>query len=773
MKYLLFDENAISTYVSESRLQSIEYPDGLSFIKHICGKQSSEMFYNTRIEYTKDGILFVGRRKKENPPSEIDKHIFCIDLTSCALLNEETNPARLLNIIQKTFRLTLKIWNRYPFSASERINETKSILFPFSITDHHRLVIERSNQVPRLESRGIIFPLLAYKYNAEEPGQILDVVETDVLRQAGEEYAEKKYSLQNQLEIALSSGEKTNNTSPLGYIEANMCVGRDDFIYWEYDRQLEALTESQRKVVEYGAIDTPLRVDGAAGTGKTISLIMRAYRLLTINREKKLPFHIIFFAHNESTALRNQEVFSLYKDSDYFLSLQSEQSICFTTLLAFCCKFAHIEETAIIESNAADAKTYQLMMIDEVVKHAHKTNRIKTYRPLLSPEVYSLFDTEKTDCTTLANMLQHEFSIQIKGRTDCSIESYLELETIPNGIPCKTKPEKELIFSLFVDYQKMLQVQGNFDVDDVTIEAISHLNAPIWRRKRQIEGYDYILADEMHLFNLNEQSVFHFLSKDMSTRNIPLCFALDYSQAIGDRGNVSHDYISSGSFGNVKEEKLCTLFRNSPQIIDFCASIAASGTLMFGTTFSNPYVNMQYHFTHAEETKMQIPELHMYVNDDAMIADLANQLGELMKSLQCKPRDIAIIAFDSKWLSNEGVQLLEVITGKKYALLDQTVSVPSEQYILASPYAINGLEFHAVVLLGVDEGRLPQTTGTGDISQHFLKYSAYNMLYLSSSRAKYRVTIMGSELKGESSCLEHAIKAETIHVKRHSYVILP
>ena len=58
-----------------------------------------------------------------------------------------------------------------------------------------------------------------------------------------------------------------------------MCVGRDDFIYWEYDRQLEALTESQRKVVEYGAIDTPLRVDGAAGTGKTISLIMRAYRL--------------------------------------------------------------------------------------------------------------------------------------------------------------------------------------------------------------------------------------------------------------------------------------------------------------------------------------------------------------------------------------------------------------------------------------------------------------------------------------------------------------
>ena len=83
----------------------------------------------------------------------------------------------------------------------------------------------------------------------------------------------------------------------------------------------------------------------------------------------------------------------------------------------------------------------------------------------------------------------------------------------------------------------MLQSQGTFDVDDVTIEAISHLNAPFWRRKRQNDGYDYIMVDEMHLFNLNEQSVFHFLSKDISSKEIPICFALDYSQAIGDRGN--------------------------------------------------------------------------------------------------------------------------------------------------------------------------------------------------------------------------------------------
>ena len=58
MKFLLFDEYAISTYVSENRLQSVEYPEGKKFIEHLHGKLASEIFCNTKIEYTKDGILF-------------------------------------------------------------------------------------------------------------------------------------------------------------------------------------------------------------------------------------------------------------------------------------------------------------------------------------------------------------------------------------------------------------------------------------------------------------------------------------------------------------------------------------------------------------------------------------------------------------------------------------------------------------------------------------------------------------------------------------------
>ena len=370
MKFLLFDENAISTYVSESHLQSVEYQEGLTFTKHLSGQLSSEIFHNTKIEYVKDGILFVGRKKNQSEKTDIDKHIFCVDLTTCNLLCEETAPSRLLTVMQRAFRMVLKIWNNYPFSASERISGSKSVLFPFSLTDHHRLVIERSNQVSRLESRGISFPLLAYKYNAEDPGQVADVVHTDILRYAGEAYVDNKYRLQAQIEKELSANKKNDSSAPLEHVEASKSVERSDFIFWNYDQQFKALTESQRKVVECESLTSPLRVDGAAGTGKTVSLIMRAYRLLKMHHDQGSPFRIIFFAHSESTSLRNKDCFSLYPNSEYYLSPSSEQTILFTTLFAFCREFAHIDRSAVIEDNAADSKTYQLMLIDDVVKSA-------------------------------------------------------------------------------------------------------------------------------------------------------------------------------------------------------------------------------------------------------------------------------------------------------------------------------------------------------------------------------------------------------------------
>ena len=131
-----------------------------------------------------------------------------------------------------------------------------------------------------------------------------------------------------------------------------------------------------------------------------------------------------------------------------------------------------------------------------------------------------------------------------------------------------SEKDKELVFSLFNEYQNQLKQLGNYDIDDVTIESLSILNAPRWRRERINKGYDYIFVDEMHLFNFNEQNVFHLLSKG-NLESVPMCFALDYSQAIGDRGDKSNDFIEK-ELKHIEIQKYNTIFRNSPQISECC-----------------------------------------------------------------------------------------------------------------------------------------------------------------------------------------------------------
>jgi len=767
MRYLLFDEDAISKYTSVSVLQSIEYSSAQEFIKYICGEITDSIFFDTKIKQAENGIIFCGR--KEGNISLENRKIFCIDLTTCNILKEKSHPSDLLIILQKSFRVCLKIWNYLPFSPSERYNESKSIIFPFVMPDSRRVVIERSSVILGMERRGIDFPLLAYKYGKEDAPNGEEIVNSSILKLAVREYSSLYYKMQTELNTNHNIGEESHVDIALKCVSLKSLKERGDFIYLDYQQKYELLTDAQKKVVDYENLTTPIRIDGAAGTGKTASMIMRAYRVLTLHKEKGVPYRIIFFAHNESTCQRNKDMFSMYAGSEYFLEENSKQSILFITLLQFCIRTTPgLNIESIVDRDASDAKTYQLLLIETVVNKLEEQNKIRTMRSLLSPKLNELLDAKKTERNVLCSLLQHEFSVQIKGRTNGTIDDYYNLPSIANGLAIETKRDKELIYLLFNEYQSELKSLASYDVDDAVMEATSRLNAPMWRRERANSGFDYIFVDEMHLFNFNEQNIFHYLTKDITKKDIPICFACDYSQAIGDRGHIELDYINNAFGANISQTTYSTVFRNSPQIVDFCQSIAASGTMMFETRFSNPYnakFTTQTNFTGVEEVKSEKPKLLLYPNDDAMISSLKDHVSKIINDLHCKPRDIAIVSFDYSLVSKSDVWRALETPSFGFVRLNSSSTPDTHKCFIATPYDINGLEFQAVILLGTDEGRVPQNKGVSDISQNYLRYSAFNMLYLASSRAKYKLLLLGNMLNGPSSCLTHSIKANYLDIQ--------
>lgn len=69
------------------------------------------MLPNLCIKYTKDGVLFIGKKREDTNISELP--IYCIDLTTCRIIEKEKDTtADLLTVMQKSFRTALKIWDK-------------------------------------------------------------------------------------------------------------------------------------------------------------------------------------------------------------------------------------------------------------------------------------------------------------------------------------------------------------------------------------------------------------------------------------------------------------------------------------------------------------------------------------------------------------------------------------------------------------------------------------------------------------------------------------
>lgn len=550
MNFLLFDRSAIEVLVSKSEYQSTEYYLGDLFMQVVLGnvEERLEGLFHRR---TDKGIVFSGKR--------CEFSFLLFDLKQSKLLEKEKDKDCLLLIFQKAFRTSIRIWSQQPFTSSERIHESKSIIFPFAYSDKRRIVIERQPNAKRLEKRGITHSLLAYKYGVEDAPRDEEIPETDIFTKAGEEYIGLKSEIISYFSNNTVSNS-INNRTPLVAASTSETVSDGGFRYMNYDYQFEHLTSSQKNVVTNSNVTSPIRIEGPAGTGKTASMILRAYRLLQEAKSQNRAYRIAFFCHSESTKIEIENSFNLLEDATYYTSGEGDQSIKFTTLLSYCIDTTRLGPSQILESDANEAKQYQRLMIEEAFMKVMNT-KYKTYKSLLSSNLNQVLSNLENKGAMIL-MLQHEFSVQIKGRTDCSIEEYHNLPPIKNALPVETEKDRDFVFHIFREYQKMLSDTHAYDNDDITVEALTQWNAPIWRRQRSEKGFDYIFVDEMHLFNLNEQHAFHYLTKSNEQKDIPICFALDYSQAIGDRGDVQQDYIEK-TFCNASINNYKTVFRSS------------------------------------------------------------------------------------------------------------------------------------------------------------------------------------------------------------------
>lgn len=738
-KFTYFSRESINEILKNRQLQTSEYDISKTFVDSLIRNDDACLRIGEIVIVSESGGSFCLKR------NQVNKIGIVIDLEKLNELNSKGIKDKIL-IIQKILRFCVKYWYGHPMTSSERkIPDTSKyclLPLPFSSTNYYKILIDSKPDEVRQKKRNLEV-LLAFNDGYNEPSA------------DNESLTNLRKAITN-IDKAIEKTKNIENSNNYDYNNFDNPVTKTDTIikgYIGFEKWENYLTTTQKKFI-YNISLASTRIEGPAGTGKTLSLVLRTIYLLKSFKDKKEPFHIIFFTH--STATKNSIINFLSYDleNNYFKKESSNQSVTVTTLLEWCIKNGNtrINLEDCIEPDAQDSKQMQLLYIEEIYKKIMEKEYESTYMDLLSKELVEYFHI--THDFLIFESLQREFAIFIKGQANQDFEAYKNLEK--SALPVKNDVDKGFIFRLFHEYQKQIEEIGQFDIDDVVLTSMGSLNTPIWKRIRNTQGYDYIILDETQLFNFNELSLLQYVNKEQSKSNI--CFSQDVSQAVSDIGFNTNtlEKISTMTVENNNKYNLGTVFRCSPEIAEIAFKVLSSGPTLL-TNLKNPLENIE--IVANDNGKFLMPKYKEFTSDNEMVKYAYSHVDKIVRENKLKKSDVLIVTTNSsllQLLESEGRKLnkpIKFIEKRGDTSIAESVK-SSGMYVGSMIEFVGGLEFEAVVILGVDSERVPPMN---EKATHFQKHAWVNKLYIAITRARIILEIYGNNTFAKSSLISSSI----------------
>ena len=760
IRFFAIERTAAHEIISGRTLQSIEFQRG-RLLSEVLQQGSTAISLGPRlaIVFDEQGMFIISTGQRVQ-----DYVVF--DLDTCDLFGPPHTPASSLLYFHKCLRFCLKVWENQRPSSSERFlpGSAKSIIFPYPISQktEFRISIDTAPDADRQGKRtneGRSF--LVYKSGNDEGAGPNEVASVTNFRR----FLEVRRRLQASFPRETVAASQPITSLIVTELQDPASKGS---LFQGYEQWLPQLTEKQQSFV-MSELTAPHRIEGPAGTGKTISLVLKAIASLQYAESNHLARRVLFVTHSESTRRTIEQIFVANGAEQYMENDSTDKpiSLKLTTLHSLCGELLRrdISDTELIDRDAMESKQMQMLYVAEALESS-MLNEYSTFKKFLSDEFNAFLSN--TDSGALADMLQHEISVIIKGRSDEKLDNYKKLPRLRYGLPVGTVDDRGFVWIIFRAYQDQLAKAAQFDTDDIVITTMGQLDTPIWRRRRDQEGYDEVYVDETHLFNINELSLFHHLTRSATKHAI--AYSVDRSQAIGDRGWSSElfdNVISQEGNAEQKVTAMKGIFRSSADIINLALSVTSAGATLF-TNFDDPLKMATSMLTSDEERRCSAPRLIEVANDNELIAMALSRAEELCREMQISKSGIAIITFsdDLFRLAEEFCRL----HNKPVELLKQRGDIEvvdranrTKRYILSTPEYVGGLEFEAVLLVGVDSGRVPPVKTLESIeSANFLSYSAHNRLYVAITRARFRVEILINKGRGPSTLLQSAIEAKIL-----------
>lgn len=518
-----------------------------------------------------------------------------------------------------------------------------------------------------------------------------------------------------------------------------------------YDKRL---TSEQRRFVD-SSHAAPVRLRGAAGTGKTQAVAIKALRdLYTADMQGK-NLRVAIIAH--SSALAHDVLRGMFYALDPSAEWEnlSNASLWTGTLYEYAQEILQYERKGLqpLSLDGRDGRTLQKLLINDALDAVTKNARIslgllKDCSPVLQDRIAS-----QADRTALVEDFANEIACVIeannvrKGSKEADRYVKKTRESWQMALP--TPADRMLALEVHALYEADLIKQSLLSMDQMMADFGRYLVSHEWRQLKERNGFDLVFVDEFHYFNRLEVMTFHSLFRERASISgkIPLFMAYDLKQSptdtvlnVGGRSGSQFFHMAATSKTELVEFK--TVFRYTPQICEFLKDLDDSF----------PAIGLedewQSYSGHSAQDSGDRPSLHTFATNNELLESVLSAAASDVREHQKGGRQVAILCLNERLFD-------EYIKSKR--VMDRTVVLTSRDQINDLRYAksrcifsipeyVAGLQFDVVYLIHVDRAELREADYDVGLYRRTISRS-----YLGASRAAKKLVLATSEERGGKS----------------------
>jgi hypothetical protein len=528
---------------------------------------------------------------------------------------------------------------------------------------------------------------------------------------------------------------------------------------WTYDRWIvldSPLTTTQRRILESDIADRqPLRIAGAAGSGKTLLMMLLTIRILRRAEKSQQSLRVLYVVHNGAMQAKVWMRF-IALGAGRFLEGKLNQILEVRTLFEYSRVVLEVGETAVFDPDAQESKDFQVHLVSECLRRILSQQSAAVANSKLLSEVAK---NEELFPVFVA-LISDEISLAIKGHDlvndrktyVASERRFSRLHGILNS------DERNVVFDVFEAYRsQVFEGFEMFDTDDLAVSLMARLTTPLWAMQRRKLGYDYVFVDETQLFNENERRLFPLLTRG-STSHVPVVLALDEAQQT--RGVTSAGLGLLG-FDQLSDAALESVHRSTHSILRLAFFVIQRTTDLFGPDFPD--------FTGT--TQPVIPDSHPLAESPRLVrAGLDGVGAESLRQISSLRRDnlrqIGVVCHAERYWEEINSALSKAAV--PFIRLNQRgerLDTKSPLVAVARPETIGGQEFDAVLAVGLEQGVVPPRVSSNQALSVALEQQALREMYVSFTRARYRLVLVNSYRSAPTTIIAEAVKAGYIETR--------